>query len=101
MDTNPVKCCPTCGHPLPVEGLKLTGLKKVIYDYVQRAGAHGIDSYRLYDLVYAMDPNGGPERNCIAVTINQLNKKLKPYGQMIRSGRTGRSVPGQYRLINA
>jgi hypothetical protein len=94
-----MKCCPTCGHPVTVaDELKLTGNKKLIYNFVHRAGQHGIDSNRLYELVYSGAVDGGPFRNTLAVQINQLNKKLKPFGQFVQGGRSGRGVPGTYRL---
>jgi hypothetical protein len=88
--------CSHCGQPvLPPElPLPLPRLKRRLFDAVRRRP--GIDAETLRGLVWADDPNGGPESfSALHVHVNQLNATLRPLGLRIR----GR--PGGYRIVEA
>lgn len=98
--------CPCCGQTLPDDmplGLRLRGNERRIYERVRKAGQHGITSERLFDWLYADDPNGGPasQRNVVQVTICNINKKLKMINQRIESEHWGgRGNFAEYKLLN-
>jgi len=76
--------CSHCGQPIPPTGLRLPPIKKRIYEAVQRHP--DISAEELRCLVWADDPNGGPEdRKCLHVHVAQLNGLLRPLGIMVRS----------------
>jgi hypothetical protein len=58
--------CSHCGQPIPPTGLRLPPIKQRIYDAVQRHP--DISAEELRCLVWADDPNGGPERVSNACT---------------------------------
>jgi hypothetical protein len=59
-------------------------VKQRIFETVQRRP--GITAADLRDVVWADDPNGGPEcRHTIFVHVSQLNHLLEPHGIVIRS----------------
>ena len=79
-----VDICSHCGQPIPPTGLRLPPIKQRIYAAVQRHP--GISAEELRCLVWAHDPNGGPENfKCLHVHVNQLNTLLAPHGIMVRS----------------
>jgi len=91
------RCCPTCGALTIPTGLILPRIKRRVLDIVTRNP--GISAERLRDLVWDFDPAGGAAcRHAIYVHINQLNRKLRPYGIAVRAPRGG---AGGYRLIAA
>jgi hypothetical protein len=71
----------------------LPGYQQQIYEIVKKAGKNGIHSERLFDLLYSHDPDGGPDFKSMAVTIWQLNRKLR--GEKVHAGRNKRF----YRLV--
>jgi hypothetical protein len=87
--------CAACGQPIAPAGLRLPPIKQRIYEAVQRHP--DISAEELRCLVWADDPNGGPEdRKTLHVHVSQLNQLLTPYGVMVRSQGGGyriRSVP--------
>jgi hypothetical protein len=84
--------CPTCGQPIAPTGLPLSPIKARILALVQRRP--GIDAQTLRELIWANDPNGGPENaKAIHVHVNQLNRILASQGIRIRG-----SHGGGYRL---
>jgi hypothetical protein len=85
--------CPCCGQPtVPPVMLPLT--KRRILEAVRRRP--GIDAEALRTVVWANDPNGGPEdRKVLHVHINQLNRLLVPYGIVVRGSRSG-----GYRIVS-
>jgi hypothetical protein len=85
MMTYQFKQCPTCGQPLPPEEeLKLPKIKRRIYDAVKRRPGIGAEELRC--VVWADDPNGGPEdRKVLHVHVSQLNHLLAPFGIVMRS----------------
>jgi hypothetical protein len=76
--------CSHCGQPIPPTGLRLPPIKARIYEAVQRHPDIGAEELRC--LVWADDPNGGPEdRKVLHVHVAQLNDLLAPHGVMVRS----------------
>jgi hypothetical protein len=76
--------CSHCGQPIPPTRLRLPPIKQRIYDAVQCRP--DISAEQLRCLVWANDPNGGPEdRKCLHVHVSQLNHLLAPHGIMVRS----------------
>jgi hypothetical protein len=87
-----ITCCPGCGRPVPRDDLDLPRIKRRIYDAVSRHP--GISAEHLRRLIWADDPNGGPENfKLIHVHVHQLNRRLRPYGIEVRG-----SVSGGYHL---
>ena len=69
--------CPCCGQPIVPEGLSLPPIKQKILETVQRCP--GISAGELRGVVWAADPNGGPEdRKVLHVHVYQLNQRLAP-----------------------
>jgi len=88
------RCCPTCGAPIVSAELTLPPIKKCILDAVRRRP--GITAEQLRGIVWARDPNGGPEcRHALYVHIYSLNKLLAPLGAV----RAPRPCTGGYRLV--
>jgi hypothetical protein len=76
--------CASCGQVIPPTGLRLPKINQRIYDGIRRRP--GITAAALRDLVWADDPNGGPEdRKVLHVHVNQLNSLLAPHGVYVRS----------------
>jgi len=83
--------CPTCHQVIAPEGLQLPRIKAQIYEAVRRRP--GITPAALRDVLYGLDPNGGPESRTILHThIAQLNLLLRPRGIEIRSSGGGYRV---------
>ena len=69
---------------ISAEEFQLPPIKRRIFDAV--AKSPGISAERLREIVWADDPNGGPEdRKCLHVHVHQLNKLLLPFGLMVRA----------------
>jgi hypothetical protein len=76
--------CPHCGQILVPEGLALSPTQRRILYVVQRHP--GIAAEDLRAIVWADDPNGGPENpKVLHVHICQLNKRLAPLGFVVRA----------------
>jgi hypothetical protein len=76
--------CSYCGQVIPPKGLRLPRIKQAIFEAVQRRPDISADQLR--EIVWADDPNGGPEdRKCLHVHVSQLNHLLAPLGIMVRS----------------
>jgi hypothetical protein len=85
--------CPTCGQPCVPEGLGLTPTQERALRAVRRHP--GITSEELRGLVWADDPNGGPEdRKALHVHVHHLNARLAVHGIAVRG-----SCSGGYRLV--
>jgi hypothetical protein len=84
-DRNRIETCSCCGQPVvPVEELHLSPIQRRIFDAVRRRP--GISAENLRDVVWADDPNGGPEcRHCIYVHVFQLNQRLAPLSILVRA----------------
>lgn len=74
---------------------ELVGHQRRIYEIVKKAGKDGIHSERLFDLLYSHDRDGGPDFKSLAVSIAQLNKKLRARGCKVWAGHNKR----YYRLV--
>jgi hypothetical protein len=88
------KVCACCGQTLPPESpedLVLKPQHRAIVERIRRAGQYGINSDVLFDYLYADDFNGGPDsgKTSMYVRINYINKKLKPFGKVIRAPQGG------------
>jgi hypothetical protein len=85
LERNSAKTCPACGQVVAPTGLHLPPIKALIYDTVQRRP--GITPAALRDVVWGLDPNGGPltGTKCLHVHVAQLNQLLAPYGVCVRS----------------
>ena len=76
--------CEKCGQPIAPMTLRLPPIKQRIYEAVQRHP--DISAEELRCLVWADDPNGGPEdRKCLHVHVAQLNVLLRSLGIMVRA----------------
>jgi DNA-binding response OmpR family regulator len=72
----------------------LPPIKQRIFEAVRRRP--GISAEELRGVVWADDPNGGPEdRKVLHVHVSQLNHRLAAYGIMVRS------QGGGYRIRSA
>lgn len=100
--------CPCCGQHLPlladlrwcVDSRALTGygsavilspLRSKIFNVLWRSWRTGriISRSEMTDIVYADDPNGGPEsENIISVQMGVLRKDIERFGLTVR-GRIG------------
>jgi hypothetical protein len=77
--------CPRCGSPTPPK-LRLPPIKRRILEAVVKHP--DIPAERLREIVWADDPNGGPEdRKVLHVHVFQLNRLLIPHGLVVRAGR--------------
>ena len=78
-----VKCCPTCGHPIPENELlhALSNTQRKLFVSVQRAGRAGIRSEVLLQQMYQDDPSGGPEApNILYVFKSKMQYVLRQFG---------------------
>src|SRR5262249_24999707 len=76
--------CSHCGQPIAPTGLRLPRIKRIILEAVKRRP--GISAEDLRSIVWADDPNGGPEdRKVLHVHVNTLNHLLAPDGMLLRS----------------
>jgi hypothetical protein len=84
-----ITICKSCGQPVfTADDSILPRVKRRILNAVRRCP--GIDAERLRGVVWADDPNGGPEcRHALYVHINQLNKRIAPLGIVVRAERGG------------
>jgi hypothetical protein len=96
--------CKCCGQALPpAEGFDFAmpkGMAELV-SHVRRAGRWGITTDRLFGLLYAGDPNGGPDTGIkvLHVRVNQANRLLRQHGWQICGEHTGsRGVYGRYVL---
>ena len=78
------KVCPQCQRPLP-PALPVHGpVRQRIVDLIASRSDAGITRHELLDLVYANDPNGGPDtENVISVLVKKANNDLAPLGYCI------------------
>ena len=77
--------CPRCGAPIVPPGITLPPIKRRIFEAVRRHP--GIGAEELRSLVWASDPNGGPEdRKVLHVHVHQLNRRLAAHGLRVWAG---------------
>jgi hypothetical protein len=79
------KTCKCCGQPIvPAQHPYLPPIKRKIFDTVRRCP--GITAEDLRCVVWADDPDGGPEdRKVLHVHVSQLNHLLAPLGLIVRA----------------
>jgi hypothetical protein len=76
--------CSRCGQPF-IPAMTLPPVKQKILDAVRRQP--GIDAENLWIRVWD-GPDGGPENlKLVHVHINQLNRRLAPFGLRVRGSR--------------
>ena len=76
--------CPLCHHVIAPARLNLPPIKGRILEAVARYP--DISAERLREIIWAGDPNGGPEdRKVLHVHVHQLNKTLAPHGVVVRA----------------
>ena len=87
---------------IPFNGTHFSPKQRELLHHVTHAGPYGIDTHRLFDKLYADDPDGGPltRYKVIHIMVCQTNIKLKPHGKKIVGTRTGHGAPGIYRLVD-
>jgi hypothetical protein len=92
-----LQTCPTCHRPLAPE-LAVNGpVRQRLVDIVANR-PDGITRAELIDIIYAADPNGGPETpNTISVLVHLANHQLTKQGYRIEAAWRGRG--GRYRLV--
>ena len=86
------KFCPACGRPFPPE-LSVSGtVRRRMVDIVSRR-PDGVTRDELISLVYAEDPDGGPNcPNIISVLVYHANKQLAVQGYRIKVGWRGKGA---------
>jgi hypothetical protein len=77
--------------------LELTPRQRQIYELLK---VRPRTRQQLWIMLYENVPGDGPGEKIIYVLVNQLNKRLKPYGSAIRSERRGPYL-GTYYLTGA
>lgn len=99
------KICKCCGQTLPPAlpawGVEIVGNKGLILKHAHKAGKHGIDSQRLFDIVYGgvKDPPGSG-LNIISQQVIQLNRLIVPRGfKILSSSRGGAGNHAVYTLV--
>lgn len=99
-------CCPTCGHALdkvPMVALgdaKLSPQLRMMLQELVDAYPRYVNRDSLFETLYGLDPNGGPENiaNAVAVRIFHIRKVIEPLGWTIPRSKTGTGNYGRYRL---
>ena len=92
-----LRLCPTCRRPFPPHLVVHGPVRQRIVDLIANR-PDGITRGELLDLVYADDPNGGPDNpNTISVLIKHANKELAAQGFRIEPAWLGRGA--RYRLV--
>lgn len=96
-----VKCCPACGQEIRNDidlGISLSAGNRTIVNEVYKAGKNGILSDRLFDRLYADDPDGGPSTGMksLHTRICLLNRKIELIGWCVRGENTGSRINGRY-----
>jgi hypothetical protein len=96
------RVCECCGQELPrpaslFDGLGLSPMQRRIAELVLRAGEYGISGARLFDALYADDPDGGPLTGLasLRVQVRNVNRKLAAVGKEVRAPRGGRAYGGE------
>ena len=96
--------CKCCGQTMPPKlelGIKLTPGYQRIVDAVHAAGPRGLQSTRLFNILYDGARDGGPEggMKVMHVRIWHLNQRLKKVNLRVKGEHTGHNEYGFYRLL--
>ena len=95
--TRRLRLCPTCRRPYPPRLIVHGPVRQRIVNLVA-SRPDGITRGELLDLVYADEPNGGPDNpNTISVLIKHANEELVAQGFRIEPAWLGRGA--RYRLV--
>lgn len=98
--------CPLCGSPMhaqqPLDSLREVSLGGTCGHLLKRAieaYPGGVKRSQLFAEVWGADPGGGPENpaNSISVSMNRVNKVIKPLGWRMFATRSGGGP--RYRLL--
>jgi hypothetical protein len=91
------RLCPTCRRPFPPSLIVHGPVRQRVVDLIANR-PDGITRGELINLVYADDPNGGPDTpNTISVLVKDANKELAAQGYCIEPAWLGRGA--RYRLV--
>jgi hypothetical protein len=91
--------CPACRRPFPPLLVVHGPVRQRVVDLIANR-PDGITRAELLDLVYADDPNGGPDTpNTISVLVKNANAELAALGYRIEPAWRGRGA--RYRLVGA
>lgn len=100
--------CPCCGGTLGnssvrvnmLAELPLTGTERVLVKRLIKQYPLGVSKEALFNAVYGLDPDGGPEGGVkvISVFVCHLRSKLNRYGWDIPRNGSGSGNMGIYRL---
>ena len=96
-----MQTCPCCDGTGEIpEDFRLTRQQQMIFDAVK---ARPRSSLELADIVYADDPDGGPENadRVVWVQVWQMNKKFAKYGFRLRGGGGRGGSPYRMEKISA
>ena len=97
MNRRRPQLCPTCRRPYPPRLVVHGPVRQRIVNLVA-SRPDGITRGELLDLVYADEPNGGPDNpNTISVLIKHANEELAAQGWHIAPAWLGRGA--RYRLL--
>lgn len=97
LSTRRTKICLACGRPFPPRLVVRGPVRQRIVDLIA-SRPDGITRGEILDLVYADDPNGGPDNpNTISVLIKHANAELAAQGWHIAPAWLGRGA--RYRLV--
>jgi hypothetical protein len=89
--------CPHCKRPFPPRLIVRGPVRQRIVELVADR-PDGITRAELLNVIYAGDPNGGPETpNTVSVLIHLANQQLAEQAYRIAAAWRGRG--GRYRLI--
>lgn len=99
--------CPTCGQsidgPAPVKALadaNLSVMQQKIVAALTSSYPNGIRTPAMVDIIYADDPDGGPDFAVytLRMMMVRLRRKLKPHGWTVSVNKPGKSNVAIYRL---
>ena len=94
--------CKCCGHPLPPPEHRacLSPQQREIFDLVAKAGKRGITAKSVFDRLFQLDPNGGPDSGTRGVytQIFHINEKFTKRKIRMRVRANYRSTGARYFL---
>ncbi|MER9355534.1 helix-turn-helix domain-containing protein [Mesorhizobium sp. M0514] len=103
-----IALCPCCNRPMeagraPIDGLAgaaLTNQQRQMVAEMVRVYPKSVSRDRLFDILYQLDPDGGPESisNNVAVRIHKIRKVIERFGWTIPKQHGGTGIKGFYRL---
>lgn len=88
--------CPCCGHPvysptleMLVDALSISKDQATILSAVWRGKGMAVPTQRIFDAMYADDPNGGPSPECmysaLKMRLHRLREKLEGSGVAVEA----------------